>query len=258
MQSPSISVIIPAYNEERRLTSTLESVYKYLQKRGPDFEVLVVDDGSLDHTEDLVQDFAKGKSEVRLLSYHPNRGKGYAVKLGMLSAQCDLLLFDDADGSSPIDQLAHLEQAIADGNDIAIGSRNLPEAGKTVKTKASRKYIGNTFNLIVQSLLLPGINDTQCGFKLFRRATARDIFSVTKTDGFAFDVELLYIARLRGYKVAEIAIDWTNVAGSKVNVMIDSPKMLMDVFSIALGSVFGRYRRLTSKQAKQLGLHDQE
>ncbi len=258
MQLDSISVIIPAYNEERRLTSTLESVYTYLKTRGPAFEVLVVDDGSLDHTEDLVQDFAQGKSEVRLLSYHPNRGKGYAVKLGMLSAQCDLLLFNDADGSSPIDQLAYLEKAIADGNDIAIGSRNLPEAGKTVKTKASRKYIGNTFNLIVQSLLLPGIHDTQCGFKLFKRTAARDIFSVTKLDGFAFDVELLYIARLRGYKVREVAINWTNVTGSKVNVMVDSPKMLFDVFSIALGAVFGRYRRLTSKQAKQLGLSDQD
>lgn len=257
MQS-SISVIIPAYNEERRLTSTLESVYRYLKDRGAPFEILVVDDGSLDHTDDVVEEFGKGREEVRLLSYHPNRGKGYAVKLGMLAAQHELMLFDDADGSSPIAELAHLERAIDEGCDIAIGSRNLPEAGKTVKASLSRKYIGNTFNFIVQSLLLPGINDTQCGFKLFKRASARDIFSVSHLDGFAFDVELLYIARLRGYKVAEVAIDWTNVAGSKVNVMVDSPKMLLDVVGIAAGAAFGRYRKLSSRQAKQLGLQDQE
>lgn len=252
MQS-SVSVIIPAYNEERRLTSTLESVYAFLKNRGGPFEILVVNDGSLDHTENLVEDFAKNKSEVRMLSYLPNRGKGYAVKLGMLSAQCDLLLFDDADGSSPIDQLPLLEAAIQQNNDIAIGSRNLPQAGKKVQAAASRKYIGNTFNIIVQSLLLPGINDTQCGFKLFTRKAAKDIFSVTQLEGFAFDVELLYIARLRGYKVAEIAIDWTNVEGSKVNVMIDSPKMLRDVLGICLDALFGRYRKLSTKEAKQLG-----
>lgn len=255
---PSISVIIPAYNEERRLTSTLETVYRYLKDRGAPFEILVIDDGSLDHTDDVVEDFGNGREEVRLISYHPNRGKGYAVKLGMLAARYELMLFDDADGSSPIAELAQLERAIDEGCDIAIGSRNLPKAGKKVKASLSRKYIGNTFNFIVQSLLLPGINDTQCGFKLFKRASARDIFSVSQIDGFAFDVELLYIARLRGYKVAEIAIDWTNVAGSKVNVMIDSPKMLLDVVGIAAGAAFGRYRKLSTRQAKQLGLQDQE
>jgi len=255
---PSISVIIPAYNEERRLLSTLESVYRYLKERGAPFEILVVDDGSLDHTEDIVEDFGQGKDEVRLISYHPNRGKGYAVKLGMLSSQYELMLFDDADGSSAIDQLPPLEKALQEGFDVAIGSRNLPEAGKKVQASASRKYIGNTFNVIVQSLLLPGINDTQCGFKLFKRASGTDIFSVSQLEGFAFDVELLYIARLRGYKVAEIAIDWTNVAGSKVNVMVDSPKMLLDVLSIATGAFLGRYKKLSTKQAQQLGLQDQE
>ncbi|MBX9879000.1 MAG: glycosyltransferase family 2 protein [Candidatus Obscuribacterales bacterium] len=258
MQIPSISVIVPAYNEERRLASTLESIYAHLKKRGAPFEILVIDDGSLDHTDDIVEEFGKNRQEVRLISYHPNRGKGYAVKLGMLSGQYDLLLFDDADGSSPIDQLSLLEAAIAEGNDIAIGSRNLPQEGKTVKTEVSRKYIGNTFNLIVQSLLLPGIQDTQCGFKLFNRKAAKDIFSVTQLDGFAFDVELLYIARLRGYRVKEIAINWTNVAGSKVNVVIDATKMLVDVLNIAGGSLLGRYRKLTTKQAKQLGLNQEE
>lgn len=258
MQPLSISVIIPAYNEERRLASTLESVYSYLKGRGAPFEILVVDDGSLDHTDDVVEDFGKNKKEVRLVSYHPNRGKGYAVKLGMLSGQYELLLFDDADGSSPIDQLAVLEKAIDEGNDIAIGSRNLPEEGKTVRTVVSRKYIGNTFNIIVQSLLLPGIHDTQCGFKLFKRSVGRDIFSVTQLEGYAFDVELLHIARLRGYKVKEVAINWTNVEGSKVNVLVDSPKMLLDVVNIAGGTFAGRYRRLSTKQAKQLGLKSED
>lgn len=250
-----LSVIIPAYNEERRLPATLESVYAYLSEAGRDFEIVVVDDGSLDDTQGVVESFARHKAGVRLISYSPNQGKGHAVRVGMLRADGDILLIDDADGSSPIAEVERLEAAIAGGADLAIGSRAKPDASRTVTALTYRKYIGNTFNLIVQSLLLPGIMDTQCGFKAFRRACARDIFSVAKLDGYGFDVEVLYIARLRGYKVAEVPINWSNVAGSKVNVLFDSPRMLLEVLAIWLGALFGGYK--ASKDRQHGGSHDQ-
>ncbi len=251
---PKLSVIIPAYNEERRLPATVDSVSAYLRGQGTSFEIIVVDDGSLDATAAVVESMAAGQPEIRLISYRPNRGKGHAVRVGMLAAVGDLLLFDDADGSSPIAELSRLMDAIAGGADIAIGSRAKPDPSRTVKALSHRKFIGNTFNLIVQSLLLPGIYDTQCGFKLFKRAAARDLFSVARLNGFGFDVELIFIARLRGYRVREVAIDWQNVEGSKVNVLIDSPKMLLEVLWIACGAWLGRYKQLSRAAAADLGL----
>jgi dolichyl-phosphate beta-glucosyltransferase len=242
-----LSVIIPAYNEEQRLPGTLESVYDYLTAAGRDFEIVVVDDGSHDHTVEVVDDFAREHPRVRVLSYQPNQGKGHALRTGILSAKGELMLIDDADGSSPIEELVRLEAGITSGADVAIGSRAKPDATRKVEALAYRKVIGNTFNAIVQGLLLPGIYDTQCGFKLFKGNVARDIFSASRIDGYGFDVEILYIAKLRGYKIEEVAINWHNVAGSKVNVFIDSPKMLVDVLQIAFGRLFGRYRRLAQR-----------
>jgi len=241
---PYLSVIIPAYNEEHRLPQTLHSVYDYLQSSGKTFEIIIVDDGSTDHTQEVVQEFALHHEGLRLLSYAPNRGKGHAVRTGMLAARGDYLLLDDADGSSPISEVEHLETAIRDGADLAIGSRNMPESNTKVKTVQYRKHMGNTFNVIVQSLLLPGIRDTQCGFKLFKHEVANDIFSVCTQSGFAFDVEVLYIARMRGYKISEIAIKWTNVGGSKVDVVFDSARMFLQVLRIKVGSWFGKYKKL--------------
>lgn len=254
---PHLSVVIPAYNEERRLPSTLASVHEYLSKQGYQFEIIIVDDGSLDNTVSAVETFAQHHEGVRLLSYSPNQGKGHAVRVGALAANGDLILIDDADGSSPIGELSRLTDAIVNGADIAIGSRAKPDPNRVVNALPYRKYIGNTFNLIVQSLLLPGIYDTQCGFKLLKQAVARDVFSVQNLNGFGFDVELLFIARMRGYKVSEIAIDWTNVAGSKVNVLLDSPKMLLEVLWIWISTLFGRYKKLSidsSSSAAQLDL----
>ncbi len=241
-----LSVIIPAYNEERRLPATLQSVHQYLAERGGDFEIVVVDDGSLDNTQGVVETFASHNEGVRLISYSPNQGKGHAVRVGMLRADGDLLLVNDADGSSPIEEVERLEDAIAAGADVAIGSRAKPDPTRRVDALAYRKYIGNTFNLIVQSLLLPGIHDTQCGFKLFKREAGRQVFSVCRLDGYGFDVETLYVARLQGFSIAEVAINWSNVAGSKVNVLFDSPKMLVEVVGIWLGSLCGAYRKGTT------------
>ncbi len=245
-----LSVVIPAYNEEARLPRTLESVYSYLSRHGKSFEIVVVDDGSTDHTVDVVEAFAQAHSGVRVVSYAPNRGKGHAVRIGMLKAVGDMIIFNDADGSSPIEEIDKLEKSIAQGYDIAIGSRAKPDDQRVVEALTYRKYIGNTFNLIVQSLVLKGIYDTQCGFKMFRHHVAQDLFSVARMDGFAFDVEVLYIARLRGYTIEEIPINWTNVEGSKVNVFTDSPKMFLEVIKVAVGAWLGKYRPLVSRGGK--------
>ncbi len=241
-------MIIPAFNEEARLPRTLDSVYTYLSKRGTAFEIIVVDDGSTDHTVDEVETFAETHPNVRVIQYAPNQGKGYAVRTGMLAARGANVLFNDADGASPIEEIVKLEKSIADGADIAIGSRAKPDQTRKVEALVYRKYIGNTFNLLVRGLVLPGYHDTQCGFKMFRHKVAQDIFSVSAMNGFAFDVELLYIARLRHYKVDEIAINWTNIDGSKVNVLTDSPKMLVELLKVAVGAWFGKYRPLRGRK----------
>lgn len=237
-----LSIIIPAYNEQRRLPATLSNVYEYLQSRGEPFEIIVVDDGSHDETADVVEKYSQTRPEVRLISYQPNQGKGYAVRSGIMAAKGTLLLIDDADGSSPIEEVERLRSGIASGADIAIGSRAKPDDTRQVEALAYRKFIGNTFNFIVQRLLLPGIFDTQCGFKLFKADVAKEIFRVSRINGFGFDVEVLHIARVRGYSISEVAINWHNVEGSKVNVFVDSPKMFGDVLRVALSSLLGQYR----------------
>jgi dolichyl-phosphate beta-glucosyltransferase len=237
-----LSVIIPAYNEEARLPRTLDSVYTYLSNRGRSFEIIVVDDGSIDHTVDEVETFAETRANVRVMSYAPNRGKGHAVRTGMLAAKGELVLFDDADGASPIEEIEKLERSIAGGADLAFGSRAKPDDTRHVEALTYRKYIGNTFNVLVQSLVLPGFHDTQCGFKMFKHKVAQDLFSVTTMNGYAFDVEILYVARLRHYKIEEIPINWTNIDGSKVNVLTDSPKMLVELLKVAGGAWMGKYK----------------
>lgn len=239
---PRISVVIPAYNEEHRLPATLYSVCDYFCARGDDFEVVVVDDGSQDQTAAVVESCAAKYKQVRLLSYQPNQGKGHAIRTGILSAKGDLLLIDDADGSSPIEEIERLLPGIESGADIVIGSRAKPDKERKVEALTHRKVIGNTFNAIVQRLLLPGLYDTQCGFKLFKRDAAVDIFSTSRIKGYGFDVEVLYIARLRGYNTAEVAINWHNVGGSKVNVLTDSPRMFIEVLKIWFSGAIGHYK----------------
>lgn len=246
-----LSVIIPAYNEDRRLPGTLASVYRYLHGLGEPFEINVVDDGSYDDTASYVEGFAAQYQGVRLITYAPNRGKGYAVRTGMLAAGGDYLLMNDADGSTAIEEVEKLLEQARSGYDVVIGSRAKEDPDAVVKALMYRKYIGNTFNIIVQKLILPGIKDTQCGFKLFKREAAHDVFSVARSNGYAFDVELLYIARLRAYKIKEQAISWANVEGSKVNVLTDSPRMLMEVLRITFGAWFGDYKKLKISATKE-------
>ena len=243
-----LSVVIPAYNEEKRLPSTLESVHTYLSNRRVNFELIIVDDGSTDGTVDVVKEFGKHHAGVRLLSYSPNCGKGRAVREGVKKSEGFRILFNDADGSSPIEEIEKLESALNKGFDVAIGSRAKPDETRKVDALAYRKFMGNFFNLIVQSFLLKGILDSQCGFKMFTQSAARSVFNVAREDGFAFDVELLHIARLRNYKIAEVPINWANVDGSKVNLVLDSSKMFLDVLKIKASSIMGFYKAAAISQ----------
>ena len=240
-----LSVIIPAYNEEKRLPSTLESVHSFLSESEKTFEIIVVDDGSSDGTSKVVKEFAINHCGVRLLTHSPNQGKGYSVREGMLKAEGELLLLDDADGASPISELVRLENAINKGADIAIGSRAKPGDETVVKALSHRKHIGNTFNMIVQSSLLKGIEDTQCGFKLFKRDVAMDLFSMGRLNRYAFDVEILYLARIRGYEIAEVPINWTSIEGSKINLVTDPMNMLFEIAKIYSAKMCGLYRKRT-------------
>ncbi len=236
-----LSVIVPAYNEENRLPRTLLSITEFLEASERTYEVLVVNDGSTDGTDKVVHQFERLSPEVRLLQYGENRGKGYAVRFGVMHAAGELILYTDADGASPIEELTRLERAIERGAQVAIGSRAMYSHDTKVSTLWVRKFMGRVFNGIVNFVMLPGIADTQCGFKLFRRPVARYVFSRSKSEGFSFDVEILYLARKAGAKIAEVPINWTNVPGSKVNLVSDSAKMFRDILIFRLRDIFGGY-----------------
>jgi len=229
-----ISIIIPAYNEERRILPTLEKVYGYFsEKRKMDFEIIVVDDGSKDNTEKVIKNFAKDKFErVKLIKHRKNKGKGAAVKTGVLEARGDLILFTDADLSTPIEEFEKLKKTIERGYDIVIGSRGLPESKIVVPQPWYRRYIGRLFPLFVRLIVMKNIRDTQCGFKMFKKKIAKELFANLETSGFAFDVEILFRALKKNYSVKEIPIIWINSPASKVTFLKGPIKMLKDLFKM--------------------------
>jgi dolichyl-phosphate beta-glucosyltransferase len=215
LSPPSLSVVIPAYNEALRLPATLARVTGHLERAKRAFEVVVVDDGSSDGTAEVAR--AAGAA-VRVLRHEPNRGKGYAVRRGMLAATGERRLMTDADLSTPIEELARLEAEVDRGVDVAIGSRAVAGARIEVHQPAYREAMGRLFNVLVQALLLPGLADTQCGFKLFTAAAAAAAFGASRLDGFSFDVEALYVARRRGLRIAEVPVVWRNDAATRVGL----------------------------------------
>ncbi len=239
---PDLSVIIPAFNEERRLPAYLDRVLAYLEIQPFLSEVIIVDDGSRDGTAALVEKFAAQTPLVRLIRLPRNRGKGHAVKTGMLSASGKLRLFADADGATPIVEVERLKKAIEAGGDVAVGSRALRDDALVVKTKLHRKVIGTVFTCIVRSLTVKGINDTQCGFKLFTNRAADAIFPRQRIDDFGFDVELLYICRKKGLRIAEVPVNWTDIPGTKVKLVRESLRMLKDVIKIRFSDWRGDYK----------------
>jgi len=229
--APRWSVIIPAYNEALRLPSYLAEVIAYFDGRGESYEVLVVDDGSRDETAARVFEAQAEHSSVTLHRLAANRGKGFAVRAGMRAARGELRLMADADGATAIGEVKRLEAAIHAGADVAVGSRALPDPSVSRQVRLHRKLSGEVFNFLVRRMGVPDISDTQCGFKLFRGAAAEALFGELRTDGFGFDVEMLLLARRRGYRVAEVAINWADQPGSKVGVFRDGPRMLAQILA---------------------------
>jgi dolichyl-phosphate beta-glucosyltransferase len=241
--SLELSVIIPAYNEAARILPHLASIVDYLTRTHRSFEVIVVDDGSLDDTAPIVHGFGRRMSAVRLMRLPTRSGKGAAVRHGMQAARGRRRLFTDADGATPIEELPRLEQALQSGAQIAIGSRSLASRRSdfTVAARRHRSVLGGWFNRLVRVGGIRGIADTQCGFKLFERAVAEDLFSVSYINGYGFDLELLYVAQRRGYRIAEVPVNWKDQAGSKVRVIRDGLGMLRELWAIHRNAERGYY-----------------
>ncbi|WP_225073362.1 dolichyl-phosphate beta-glucosyltransferase [Desulfuromonas sp. CSMB_57] len=246
-----ISVVVPAYNEEKRIAVSLPVIWNALAARFSRFEILVVDDGSSDRTSEKVMEFGdSGHPEVRVIRYGANRGKGYAVRTGMLAAQGEIVLFSDADLSTPMEELDKLKKVLDEGYDLAIGSRALKESQIELRQPFYRVLMGKTFNKIVQLMALPGVWDSQCGFKIFKRAAAKELFGSSRIDGFSFDVEILFLARKRGMVFREVPVRWINSPESKVNPIGHSLQMIKEIFVIRWLYIFEKYE---FRQTFQIG-----
>ena len=239
MSNPFLSIIIPAYNEERRLPRTLEQIFSFLAEQTYDSEVLIVENGSSDSTYAVAQEYAAKYPTLQVFQEQQS-GKGNAVRRGMLAAQGTYRFMCDADLSMPIEELnKFLPQALGDV-DVVIASREIKGAVR-YHEPYYRHLGGRLINLAMRILILPGLHDTQCGFKCFRSRVAEDIFRYQTIPGWSFDIELLYIARKRGYHIHEVPINWYFDADSKLRAVKDAFHMLRDIFSIHVNNVRGRY-----------------
>jgi dolichyl-phosphate beta-glucosyltransferase len=227
-----LTVVIPAFNEERRIAPTLERISAYLVAQPYAAEVIVVDDGSTDLTVPRAEAALRAGPSFRILSRAVNRGKGAAVRDGVLAAAGEFILVTDADLSTPIEELAGFWPEIEAGADVVIGSRALPGSDVQVHQSAVRETMGKAFNVFVRFLVMRGYRDTQCGFKLFRAAAAKDIFSRLRTEGFSFDVEVLWLCRKLGYAVRQVPVCWRNSPESRVRLVRGSLAMLRDLWRI--------------------------
>jgi len=237
-----LSIIIPAYNEERRIGQTLQGILRYLRRQVYSAEIIVVDDGSCDATVSAVTKFHGKDPAVQLLQNDRNRGKGFSVRNGFLHASGDYLLFSDADLSTPIEEVEKLLTALREPCDIAVASRALPESHIELHQPGYRRNMGRLFNVVVRALMVPGVRDTQCGFKCFTRKAALDICHRMICDRFAFDVEMLYLGSLLGYRIREVPVVWRNSSETRVHVCRDSASMMYDLLRIRWNDLCGRYR----------------
>jgi glycosyltransferase involved in cell wall biosynthesis len=238
---PAYSIVIPAYNESARLGGTLEKVLAYVHARGWDTEVIVVDDGSQDNTADIVRTFAAKDPAVRLVANPGNRGKGYSVCNGMLHARGGIVIFSDADLSSPIEEAPKLLQAVAAGADIAIGSRWLRAETQTQRQPLHRQLFGRIFNLMLRVTLGLKFKDTQCGFKAFRQPAVRAIFPLQKIERWGFDPEILFLARKFKFRVREVPVAWGHSGGTRINPLVDGSRMVMEMLRIRWYDLTGKY-----------------
>jgi glycosyltransferase involved in cell wall biosynthesis len=241
-----LSIVIPAYNEVKRVARSLDSVLSFLEKQSYQTEVIVVDDGSWDETATRVSDyipiFRVAGHELRILTNNPNRGKGYSVKRGLTEATGEIVLFSDADFSSPITEAPKLIDPIAEGRaDVSFGSRALNRELIGVHQPLLRDFGGRVFNFFMKTITGLRFKDTQCGFKAFRREPALAVFKLQRIERFGFDPEVLYIAKKRGLRLLEVPVIWNDSEGSKVNYFSDSINMFIDLIRIRLNDIAGRY-----------------
>jgi dolichyl-phosphate beta-glucosyltransferase len=235
------SIVIPAYNEGSRLGATLEKVLGYVRAQRWNAEVIVVNDGSRDNTAELVRGFAQKNPMLRLVENPGNRGKGYSVRNGMLNALGDIVLFSDADLSSPIEEMPKLLAALAGGADIAIGSRWLRAELQTQRQSLHRQLFGRVFNLLLRIILGLRFKDTQCGFKAFTRRAAQTILPLQRIERWGFDPEILFLARKFGFRVEEVPVLWGHCGDTRIHPLLDGARMFQEMLRIRWYDLTGKY-----------------
>ena len=241
MEPATYSIILPAYNESARIAATLDKILAHATERGWNLEVIVVDDGSNDGTADIVREYARKHAVMRLLENPGNRGKGYSVRNGMLHAKGEILLFSDADLSSPIEEADPLFAAIGEGADIAIGSRWVDRRLQIRRQPLYRRLFGRIFNLALRIILGLQFKDTQCGFKAFTRRSAQTIFPLQKIERWGFDPELLYLAAKFGFVVREVPVAWSHREGTRIHPLRDGIRMFGELLRIRWYALKGNY-----------------
>jgi glycosyltransferase involved in cell wall biosynthesis len=239
--NPSLSIVIPAFNEGARIESALDRVLACVAERGWDAEVLVVDDGSSDNTAAIVQHWMQSHPNLHLIHNPGNRGKGYSVRNGILQSRGQVVMFTDADLSSPIEEGERLFEALDAGADVAIGSRWLDKQRQTIHQPLYRRFFGRCFNAVTRKVMGLPYKDTQCGFKAFKRDAAQVIFRLQTIERWGFDPELLFIARRLGYKIVEVPVTWGHDERTRISYLRDGTQMLKEMYQIRRNSIRGRY-----------------
>lgn len=247
---PTYSIVIPAYNEEARIGASLEKVLSFVQAQGWAAEVIVVNDGSRDRTAEVVQSFAVKNPILQLVENPGNHGKGYSVRNGMLQARGRIVLFSDADLSSPIEESLKLFAALDAGADVAIGSRWLQAELQTQRQPLHRQLFGRIFNLLLRITLGLQFADTQCGFKAFKRPAAQAIFPWQKIERWGFDPEILFLARKFDFKVEEVPVHWGHSGGARINPFIDGARMFQEMLRVRWYDLTGKYDGIDGMVAK--------
>lgn len=241
MASPQLSIVIPAYNESARIEQTLDRVMSCVEAQGWDAEVLVVDDGSTDSTPAIIHRWMEKYPRLKLIQNPGNKGKGYSVRNGLLQASGEVVMFTDADLSAPMEEAELLMAAIADGADVAIGSRWMDRTRQTIHQPLYRRFFGRCFNWVTRTIMGLPFKDTQCGFKAFRHDVAQVIFRLQRIERWGFDPEILFISRKLGYEIREVPVTWGHDERSRMSYLRDGMKMLEEMAIIRGNSIAGRY-----------------